>query len=528
MGRVRTAAGLAALLLLLLAPAARGAALSQIGSFDQPTYVTSAPGDPNRLFVAEREGTVVERAGGTSTLFADLSSLVGCGGSCAGERGLLSIAVAPDFETSGRFFVDYAESPEPGDIHVAEMQAVGGTALAATPRDLLTIHHPDHANHNGGQLQFGPEGNLFVSTGDGGGNDDEEHNAQDLESPLGKILRIRPGPVGSGSYTVPSDNPFATAAPPYDTIWSYGLRNPFRFSFDRARGTLTIGDVGQGAREEVDFAPPPGIGAGANFGWSCREGLIAGPASDPRCDAAAPASFVQPVFDYPHTDLASGAAHGCAIIGGYVARGPNLGELFGRYLYGDLCVGQSRSFCPAAPAATDRAEGPAVKSLDSFGEDSAGRLYAVSEDGPVYRLSAAGTPSCEVSQTPPPPGPSLEPSFVGIRALRARVPRNRRTMVTAWVAPCEGRRGQPVTLWQGPRRIGVRHLDRVCTARFRPKIRRLTRFRATAREDATHQGAISRRLTIRIDRRRPRHRHRSRVLSSFDSATGWAQVPGTR
>jgi Glucose / Sorbosone dehydrogenase len=529
MGRLRIAAGLAALILALLAVPARAATLSEIGSFDQPIYVTSDPGNPNRLFVAEREGTIVERVGGTSTPFADISSLVGCAGSCVGERGLLSIAMAPDFNTSGRFYVDYAENSAPGTIHVAELQTVGGTALGQTPKDLLPIPHSADSSHNGGQVQIGPEGDLFISTGDGGGVNDEGHNAQSLESLLGKILRIRPGAVGSGDYSVPTDNPFAAAPEPYDTIWSYGLRNPFRFSFDRGLGTLTIGDVGQAAREEVDFAAAPTRGAGANFGWNCREGMIPGPATDEGCDAPL-SSFTAPVFDYSHANLTNGAAHGCAIIGGYVARGPNLGELGGRYVYGDWCFNQIRSFCPAAPAASDRFESIAVGSLNSFGEDSAGRLYAVSGAGPVYRLAAGGTATCETGALPPPSqGAEPKPSFVGIQALRAKVPKNRRTMVTAWVSPCEGRRGQPVTLWQGPRRIGVRHLDRVCTVRFRPKIQRLTRFRATVREDAAYQGAISRRLTIRIDHR-PRHRrkHRSRLLSSLDSASGWAKAPSTR
>jgi hypothetical protein len=214
-----------------------------------------------------------------------------------------------------------------------------------------------------------------------------------------------------------------------------------------------------------------------------------------------------------------------------VARGTNLGELGGRYVYGDWCFNQIRSFCPAAPAASDRSEGIAVGSLNSFGEDSAGRLYAVSGEGPVYRLAADGNASCEPDVSPAPPQtPERKPSFVGIRALRGKVPRNRRTMVTAWVSPCEGRRGQPVTLWQGPRRLGVRHLDTVCSVRFRPTIRRPTRFRATVKEDALYEGAISRRLTIRIDHRRRRDRHKRppRVLSSFDPESGWAQVRGTR
>jgi hypothetical protein len=322
---------------------------------------------------------------------------------------------------------------------------------------------------------------------------------------------------------------------PFDTIWSYGLRNPYRFSFDRSTGKMAIGDVGQEAREEVDVAPRPPLGAGANFGWNCREGFLAGPATDPGCETLPPASLVPPVLDYPHTYVnEDNGAHACAVIGGYVDRANDAWELGNRYVYGDLCTGEIRSFCPSAPAATDRWEKALVPGLDSFGEDAAGHIYAVTSNGGVLRLAGTdvGAPAtCDVAPKPTTTTPpvTLKASFVGIQALRATVPKNRRTMVTAWVSPCEGRRGQPVTLWQGPRRIGVRHLDRVCTVRFRPKIRRLTRFRATVREDVAYQGAISRRLTIRIDHRpRYRRKHRSRLLSSLDSASGWTKAPSTR
>jgi hypothetical protein len=478
------------LLLALLTGGAQAASLEPIGTgFEQPIFVTSDPSNPDRLFVVERRGTIQLIENGEVKPFVNLSSLV----STAGEGGLLSIAPAPDFSFSGRFFVYYTGKEQtPPEIHVAELVASGSSASLATRRNLLTIPHPNQDNHYGGQLQFGPEGNLFVSTGDGGGSNDQERNAQDLGSRLGKILRLHPNPNGVLPYTVP-DNPFVFTPGADPLIWSYGLRNPFRFSFDNLTGDLWIGDVGQDKREEVDFAPAPALGGGANYGWSCREGLLAGPAADPACGSA-PGPFVDPVFDYPKP------SGGCAaVIGGYVARGPDLGDLYGRYVYGDLCAGDIRSFAPVAPFATDRYEGIHVENLNSFGEDSCGRLYAVSGEGPVYRIRGAGVGTCSTAS----PTPTLEASFVGIRALRRKVLRNKRTLITAWVSPCKGRRGDPVTLWRGRRKMGTRHLDRVCSVRFRPRISRRSRFRATVKADGTYVAAISRRVTIKI-----KHRHR--------------------
>jgi len=477
------------LLLALSSGGAGAASLEPVAAgFEKPIFVTSDPGDPNRLLVVERRGTIQLIENGAVKPFADLSGPV----SAQGEGGLLSVALAPDFAASGRLFVFYTGPQEENpDIHVAELVASGSGAPLSSLRDLLTIPHPDHDNHYGGQLQFGPEGNLFVSTGDGGGGNDVEQNAQDLGSPLGKILRLDPDPGEALAYTVPAGNPFAATPGADPAIWSYGLRNPFRFSFDRLGGDLWIGDVGQDTREEIDFAAAPGLGAGANYGWSCREGFVAGPASDPLCGTAGP--FVDPIFDYANPP-------GCAVIGGYVSRAPALAELYGRYLYADLCVGEIRSFAPAAPLPTDRGEGIHVESLHSFGEDSCGRLYAVSGDGPVYRLRGTEVAGCGTVL----PSPPLAASFVGIRAIRRKVPRNKRTLITVWVSPCKGRPGDPVTLWRGRRKMGSRRLDRVCTARFRPRITRRSGFRATVRADETYVAAISRKLTVK-----PRQRART-------------------
>jgi hypothetical protein len=482
----------AMLSLTMMAATAHALTLQQIGSgFKQPIYVTSDPGNPERLFVVEREGTVALLENGEVKPFADIRSVVSC---CEGERGLLSIALAPDFDSSGRFFLYYTgKVGEPGEIHVAEMVASGNSAPFSTLRDVIPpIPHEQKSNHNGGQLQFGPEGALFFGTGDGGGEDDQLHNAQNPSSELGKLLRLpSPGPL---------KNP---------EIWSLGLRNPFRFSFDRATGDLWIGDVGQGLREEVDFAAAPGLGQGANYGWNCMEGTEPGPATDPQCTTPPLGGYVAPVFQYPHEDPGGGKAFGCAIIGGYVARGPGLGSLYGRYVYGDLCEGEIRSFSPLSPALTDRSEGLHVEHLHSFGEDSCGRLYAVSGDGPVYRLVGPESASCP-TPTPnyTPVQKTLAPSFVGIRAVSRKVRRHRRGLITAWVAPCSGHRGDPVTLWRGRRNMGTRYLDRACTVRFRPRIDRRSSFRATVRENAEYLPAISRTLTVKPVRRHHRRHHR--------------------
>jgi glucose/arabinose dehydrogenase len=463
--------------LCLLATGGSAVALTtqRVGSFQQPIYVTSAPANPDRLFVVEREGTiVVVEENGEVKPFADIRAAVNC---CTSERGLQSIALSPDFAQSGRFFLFYTGEEEPGELHIAEMTATGATAPTSSLRDIIPPIAHSNGNHNGGQLQVGPDGALYASTGDGGGGADPLNDAQNLSSFLGKILRIVPSLDGT---TTPD-------------VWSLGLRNPFRFSFDRQTSDLWIGDVGEGTWEEVDFAAAPGIGQDANFGWDCFEAKEPGPATDPECASPPPGGYVEPVFEYDHS------ASGCAIIGGYVARDPGLGDAYGRYLYGDNCVGDVRSFSPATPFATDRYEGVHVDGLDSFGEDSCGRLYAVSAAGPVYRLLGSGATICGEAEK----AVTLAPSHVGVRAATRKVKRNRRGLISAWVSPCNGRRSGQVTLWRGRRNLGTRRIDRVCSARFRPRIGRRSSFRITVKADQAFAGAISRRLTIR-----PLRRHR--------------------
>jgi hypothetical protein len=486
----------AGVLAVLLPAGAAAASLQSIGSFEKPIYVTSDPGNAERLFVVEREGQIVVVENGVRTEFADLRPVVGC---CDGEQGLLSIALSPDFDLSGRLFVDYTDKAAPGAIHIAELRATGTTAPLSTLRNLLTIEHPTYDNHYAGQLQFGPEGLLYISTGDGGNSNDEpQHTAQSKASLLGKLLRLEVNPGSGREYTVPGGNPFPELAAPFSTIFSYGLRNPYRFSFDRLSHDLVIGDVGQGEREEIDWAPAPNLGDGADYGWNCREGTIAGPATDPECKTPPAGGFVAPVFDYPHKNPGGGAAWGCAVIGGYVVRDPSLGGLYGRYLYGDLCSNEIRSLVLSEPAASDRSESLPIENLNSFGEDACGRLYAISGNGPVYRVVGPTPNSCPASPTTPPAVTPRSPSAIGIRAITRRVQKNGRAQITAYVTPCSGRRGESVTLLQGNRKLGSRHLDRACTARFLPRIRHRVQFRATIAEDSTYVAATSRKLGFHV------------------------------
>ena len=332
-----------------------GVRLARIGTFDQPVYVTQPPsGDRDHLYVVEQCGTIqrVPLAAGEPTVFLDIGDLVTCGG----EQGLLSVAFDPDYARTGALYVNYTDTD--GDSRTVEYHRSAdnpAVADADSPRELL--HIDDFAsNHNGGLLQFGPDGRLYLGMGDGGGEGDPERTAQNPDSPLGKLLVIDRRKGG-----------FDLAA--------IGLRNPWRYSFDPPTDEIWIGDVGQGSFEEIDAAPLRDLGPDLNFGWSAFE-------ANQRfnSDQTAP-NARSPVLFYSHDE-------GCSVTGGYVVRDPRLVTLVGRYLYGDYCQGVLRSF-PADPGGGgqgDRALGPTVSSLSSFGEDAAGHVYAVSLEGPVYRL----------------------------------------------------------------------------------------------------------------------------------------------
>ena len=357
-------------------PGNGGVALQKLGDFQQPLYVTQAPGDSKHLFVVEQTGRVRVLNDGSpeETPFLDLSDQV----SCCGEQGLLSIAFAPDYAESGLLYADYTDRS--GDTRVVEYRRSSSDPLTADPqsaRVVLRVRQP-FPNHNGGLVLFGPDNLLYVGLGDGGSEGDPDRNGQDLGTLLGKILRIDPHAAAGKPYSVPSSNPFTDRPGARPEIYSYGLRNPWRFSFDRLTRALSIGDVGQTRFEEVDLVPPGG-GRGANFGWSAFEGFA--PFND---DQTAP-DAVPPVLAYSHDE-------GCSVTGGYVVRDRSLPSLYGRYLYGDYCAGELRSF-PAVPgrrASDDRSLGLEVPSLSSFGEDDAGHIYATSLEGPVYRLVPSG------------------------------------------------------------------------------------------------------------------------------------------
>ncbi|MGH2954526.1 MAG: PQQ-dependent sugar dehydrogenase [Solirubrobacterales bacterium] len=346
------------------------------GTFDDPTYVTSDPSNPDRLFVTEQGGRLRLVEGGAVSTVLDLDESGLLCGPCGLEEGLLSVALPADFPSSGRLYVYYTNSA--GNNEIDEFTLGAGEP---TRRVVLPIPHPDQTNHNGGQLQFGPDGMLYVGTGDGGGQHDPEENAQNLDVLLGKLLRIDPLPSGGAEYTVPNSNPFVDVDG-RDEIWSYGLRNPWRFSFDALTGDLLIGDVGQDTWEEVNFDPAPNSGRGRDFGWDCREGL-AFHENHAACDG----QYTDPIHQY---------SGGAAITGGYVVRDGGLGDLFGRYLYADYYEGEIRSLVPALPSASgDRSEGVGVGGLSSFGQDSACRLYVASqEEDTVYRLVGDQPSAC--------------------------------------------------------------------------------------------------------------------------------------
>lgn len=338
-----------------------------------PVYLT-APKDDPRLFVVEQAGRirVVKNGALLTTPFLDITSRVVSGG----ERGLLSMAFDPAYATNGRFYVYYTGSQ--GDIFVDRFTVSSNPDVANTASDrVITIEHRANSNHNGGLLLFGPDGMLYMGTGDGGGAGDVPNNAQNIDVLLGKILRLN---VASLPYTIPAGNPFVGQAGA-DEIWAYGLRNPWRFAFDvPPDGTpvkLYIADVGQGAREEVNVVDA--TAAGRNYGWRIMEGTQCyNPSS-----GCSQAGLTLPVLDYDH-----GQNGGCSITGGFVYRGAAMPEVRGSYFYSDYCSGWLRSFRLTGGAAADQRDWPIgdVGNVTSFGVDAAGELYMLSANGRVYRL----------------------------------------------------------------------------------------------------------------------------------------------
>jgi glucose/arabinose dehydrogenase len=347
--------------------------LEQVASgLDFPLYLTAPPGDSARLFVVQKGGTirVIDHGALFPDPFLDLSAKVSTGG----EQGLLGLAFAPDYDSSGRFVVHYTDANGNTRVSLFRVSTDPSRADPASETLLFAATQP-FSNHNGGQILFGPDGYLYLGLGDGGSAGDPQGRGQDLGEPLGSILRLS---IAAAPATAPADNPFVGRTGARPEIWSYGLRNPWRFSFDRTTGDLYIADVGQSAWEEVDVSTPAaGAGKGINFGWNIMEGNHCYQASS--CDRA---GLAPAVLEYDH-------GQGCSISGGYVYRGAAIPALQGHYFYADYCQGWVRSFRYADGGVSDEADWPTLRpggSVPSFGEDAAGELYVVSAEGTVWKI----------------------------------------------------------------------------------------------------------------------------------------------
>jgi glucose/arabinose dehydrogenase len=336
-----------------------------------PLYLTAPPGDP-RLFVVEKGGAIRIIRDGVllTTPFLDIHAQVSTGG----EQGLLGLAFDPAYATNGRFIVHYTDPAGDTRLSAFQVSADPDRAEPGSERVILTVDQP-FPNHNGGQIAFGPDGFLYLGLGDGGSEGDPNGTGQRLDDLLGNILRLSLSPTG---YTVPPDNPFVGRSGARGEVWSYGLRNPWRFSFDRLTGDLYIGDVGQDRLEEIDVAPASaGGGRGANYGWKVMEGRSCYAASG--CDTT---GLTLPVLQYDHSQ-------GCSVTGGYVYRGAAIPALQGHYFYADYCRGFVRSFRLVNGAAAEPAGWPTLSpgaAIPSFGEDAAGELYVLSADGRVLKI----------------------------------------------------------------------------------------------------------------------------------------------
>jgi glucose/arabinose dehydrogenase len=321
------------------------------------------------LYIAQRGGQIMAIRGGRvdPTPVLDVSDRIS---TRHREQGLLGLAFSPD----GRFlYVDYTDKND--DTNVVEYAMEGSRAITTSGRRVLFVRQP-YRNHNGGNLLFGPDGFLYVGMGDGGSHGDPHRNGQNVGVLLGKILRIDPRPHGGASYAVPSDNPFVDRADARAEIWAYGLRNPWRFEFDRRTGDLWIADVGWSDREEIDVQPAPSRG-GQNYGWVLLEGTV--PHSD-----NIPGGMVAPTYEYDHS------MGRCAVTGGFVYRGSAIPDLGGSYVFGDFCQGTLMALRYDRGKVTEvNSLGVSVEELSSFGEDAKGELYAVSLAGPIYQIVPA-------------------------------------------------------------------------------------------------------------------------------------------
>jgi len=364
---------------ILVGEARAGIVKHRIGGFDAPTYVTHGPGAPSFLYVVQRPGRIAVLKNGhrVKGAFLDIHGRV----STDGERGLLSMAFDPRYAKNKLFYVYYT-NPD-GNIEVDRFRSKSPTrAKAASRHRVIVVQHPGASNHNGGTVAFGPDGNLYLATGDGGFGGDPRENAQNRNSLLGKILRINPHAGGKKPYRIPKGNPFVGRRG-RNEIYALGPRNPFRFSF--SRGHILIGDVGQSGWEEVDYTSRKHL-RGANFGWDHFEGRhrlnYPGDNEAPRPKH----NYRPPILEYSHSGSNCGGG-ACAVTGGVVVRDRKLPSLRGRYLYADFYKGDIRSFVPhAGHARRDRSIGLHVDHPSSFGTGARNQVYVTSLDGPVYRI----------------------------------------------------------------------------------------------------------------------------------------------
>ncbi len=357
------------------------------GGISQPVSISHADDGSGRIYVVEQGGRIriVQNGSLNAVAFLDIHTLV----SCCGERGLLGLAFPHNYAGKSHFYVYYTNTN--GDIVIARYNTSANRDLADPNSGVivLTIGHPSFSNHNGGQLAIGPDGYLYAGVGDGGSGGDPNNHGQSLNTLLAKILRIDvegagcvQSPPKAQNYCVPASNPFTGVAGARPEIWAYGLRNPWRFSFDRQTGDLYIGDVGQDTEEEVDFQPANSTG-GVNYGWRILEGNLC---YNPASGCSAPAGYSGPVATYDH---GTNDSNGCAVTGGYVYRGPNIYlDMQGVYFYADYCLGKLYGLKNAGGWQTQLLI-TAPFSISTFGEDESGYIYVGDySNGAIYQLQA--------------------------------------------------------------------------------------------------------------------------------------------
>ena len=443
--RIRTFAGSLALVALAGFALRAGAdtaltAARVTGGLNRPVFVTSPPGDP-RLFIvelrgADQKGRIRIFKYGPEGLLSRPFFVTPRGLATGLEQGLLGLAFAPDYATSGAFYIHYTDTTGVIKIERHHVSATNPDSADSSGEVLLSIFHP-YANHNGGWLGFGPDGYLYIGLGDGGSGGDPANRAQNADSLLGKILRIDVSPTTG--YTTPPDNPFAGAIPGRDEVYAIGLRNPYRNSFDRQTGDLILGDVGQMLWEEIDYAPAAsGAGKGTNFGWPCWEANHSYDLQRPTpCTTCSNTTCMQfPAYEYDHS------VGRCSVTGGYVYRGSAIPDLVGTYFFADYCAGRTYSgqFVGGDLAnVTERTnelrpvdQTVNLGSISSFGEDKDGELYICDLGGELFKIIPLA--ALDTTPVPPPVRPILSLAgampFRGSLRLALDLPRATRVRLT--------------------------------------------------------------------------------------------------